>query len=286
MSKTSRKKHKIKAISSKYNFSIFDKDQIEVVIKRLDNSGNKSTEIEYDLSIINTYYLQRLPIELARNYLGLTKNSPFNDNELIYLASVKHQKSLLNHCLDTFKIKHIIDGLEYHCQIVYNSTQCDCGIDGYIWSSPNELEYKRSYWLKNDNKPMISIKREPVLSLLDEYNIIQKYLNDNSIQFAENPNIKWISNRNINRRANIYPIYYLKYWEWEHLDGEKQPTTDDEWREYFATSGCANHRDLVETVHMLHIDNLIAQNTNFTKENIDYRYGVFLTDTTPRNRKV
>ncbi len=291
--KTSRKKHKIKAIGIKYNFSIFDKNEIYTVIKQLneqiahlDTYHEKFMEIKYDLSVINTYYSQRLPIELARIYLDLPKKSPFTDNEIIYIASVKHQKELLSNSKDTIQIKHIIDGLEYPCQIVYNSSKCVCGVDDYIWSSPNDMEYKKSYWLQDSYKPMIKIKNEPLLSLFDEYNIIQKYVSDNSIHFDTSPNLKWISNRNISRRANIYPIYYLKYWEWEHLDNENKPVTENDWREYFATSGCANHRDLIETVHMLHIDSLIEGNKNLTKDNIDYRYGVFLTDTTPRNRKV
>ena len=133
--KTSRKKHKIKAISAKYNFSIFDKNEIYSVIKQLneqilqlDTYHVKYIGIKYDLSVINTYYSQRLPVELARIYLKLPKKSPFTDNEIIYIASVKHQKELLSNCKDTIQIKHIIDGLEYPCQIVYNSTNCDCGI--------------------------------------------------------------------------------------------------------------------------------------------------------------
>ena len=60
----------------------------------------------------------------------------------------------------------------------------------------------------------------------------------------------------------VYPLYYLKYWELEHLPGELKPKTKEEWEEYISTCGCANHRDLIEMVHLY----------NFGKKR-DLRYG-------------
>ena len=99
--KTSKKKPKIKAISVKYNFSIFSKNEIDSTrntltdnISKLDYTHENFLELKTDISVINVYYLQRLPIELARIYLNLPRKSDLSDNEIVYIACIKHQKEM------------------------------------------------------------------------------------------------------------------------------------------------------------------------------------------------
>ncbi len=253
------KKPKIKALSIKYRFSLLSKSEIENIRNHLISlSSSNNLELKEELSSIKTYYEQRLPIELCKLYLGLPIKLPkkfeLTDNDILLIASSRHQKSLLLNCVHQKSIKHIIDGLEYPCRILYNSPTCLCGVRGYVWDAPNKVEYKRSYWLQEDHMPLINIFREPTLTMLDEYNIIQNYVADNPIiiRLSKVNNLIWIHNRILNRRISVYPKYYKLYWQWEKYDEESEPVSINEWREYFTTSGCANHRDMIETVHMVY----------------------------------
>ena len=273
-----KKKPKIKAIAKKYGFSLYSKKEIEQIIDNFNARVEllpSNQEIKIELSVIQTYYKQRLPIELCKYYLNLPRKSKFNDSEILFIACVKHQKRLLQNCDKKHHIKHIIDGIEYPCQIIFNDYKCDCGVKGYIWQIPNELTYQRSYWLQDEYLPLINIRVEPSLTILDEFNILQKYIKNNCKNKIIQKNIqsKWIHSRSLCKRISVYPIYYQKYWEWEHLPNEEEPKTEEYWRNYFATTGCANHRDLIETMH-IHYYKTIERKKK--RKNVDFRYGVTL----------
>jgi hypothetical protein len=258
------KRPKIKVLSRKYNFSLNSMDEIENILEAFNIIGIN----DIDKSVIENYYKQRLPIETAKKYLKLDNNQckSLTDSDIINIACIKHQKELLKNCYEKKCIKHIIDGMEYPCKITYNSSKCDCGVDGYIWSLPNEIEYEKSYWMQKEWEPMIHLKYEPHLNMVEEINVIEKYIRTTKITININKNM--INQRVPWKRIHAYPYYYYKYWEWEHMEGENLPQNYDEWRKYFETSGCANHRDLIETIHM-----------NYTKckhPKIDYRYGVYI----------
>ena len=259
------KRPKIKAISVKYGFSLTSKKEVEAALNMLSNQKSDSY-MKIEKEVVEGYYKQRLPVEIARDYLNLSQKCKLTDTEIIVIACIRHQKSLLEANTFKRKIKHIIDGMEYPCEIVYNSPKCKCGINGYVWSLPKQVKYPRNYWLWNDWRPMIYLKRQPHLSMLEEYDIIQNYIQRCKIKINENK--KLINHRSTWKRVNAYPFYYKKYWEWEHHEDESLPQTAEQWRKYIASSGCANHRDLVETVHIK-----FAQRK---ASNIDYRYMRFI----------
>jgi len=258
---------KITTLSKKYNFSLSSKNEIISWIKMLsEKSYNKDPYIKMELLTLNNYYKSRLPIIIAKEYLQLNKNTSFTDNEILTISYIRHQREIIQQNIHFKKIKHIIDGLEYPCKIKYGYNTCECNKIGYIWSHLNEIKYPPDYWLQDMWYPLIYIKREPQLTMLDEFNIINSYKKKYGIIIQENR--FFINNRSIYKRIHAYAFYYKKYWQWEHIDGEIMPTNDSEWQKYFATSGCSNHRDMIETVH-IYFGNR-DKNTN-----IDFRYGKF-----------
>lgn len=255
---TSIKKPKIKDLTKKYNISLLSKDDVSSLIKELETKNDIFVKLE--VSVLRNYYLQRLPVEIAKNYLHLNKKSNLTDNEIITISCIKHQNTLLQQNPLKKKIKHIIDGLPYNCEIGYNKSKCDCGVDGYVWDFPKDI--KKTYWLQNEWRPIAYLKYEPYLTMLEEYNVIQNYIKKNNIKIKIDKNMI-----NSNKRINAYPFYYQKYWEWEN-DNLPMPNCDEEWKKYFANTGCANHRDLIETIHINH--------TKKRGKNINYRYGVVI----------
>ncbi len=97
--------------------------------------------------------------------------------------------------------------------------------------------------------------------------IIKRYMGTREISKGRP---QWIHSRVKEKRIMAYQIYYELYWEWEHMEDETRPTNDKEWIEYFETTGCANHRDLVESIHIMLSDR---------KQGVDFRYGVTLSNT-------
>lgn len=279
------KKPKIKAIGKKYGFSLNNKIDLENILDKLNqelltqenkNDNEKYNELKVEISVIKIHYTQRLPIELCKLYLNLGKKCEFNDAEILFIACVKHQKKLLlqKKFSEKKNIKHVVDGIEYPCKIEYNTNTCDCGVKGYIWQIPNDLTYERSYWLQDRHLPLINIKNEPFLSMFDEYNILQNYIKKNPKILRKNPKPNWIHNRTLGKRLSIYPLYYHKYWEWEHLPSEKEPDTEQLWKAYFKTTGCSNHRDMIETLHAQYYS--MNKDKFKGKQKIDFRYGVTL----------
>lgn len=249
------RKPKIGELSNKYGFSLNSKEEIEHIMKQIVDKTERY--------VIYGYYRQRLPIEISKKYLQLDKKmaSKMSDNEILKMACIRHQKELLKNYQLMTNIRHIIDGIEYSCRIRYGDIVCQCGIKGYEWTTVDEKEYSATYWLAKNIEPMITIKTEPILTMVEEYNIIKNYA-INIKDFRP----QWIHSRIKEKRIAAYKIYYLKYWQWEHLEGELMPSKEEEWIEYFSTTGCANHRDLIETMHIVHCRN--------KKDNIDFRYGI------------
>lgn len=255
------KKPKVKELARKYNISLLSKKDIEKLIYKLSLSNDVFTKLE--LSSLKNYYQQRLPVEIAMDFLKINKKCNLTDGEIITIACIKQHKMLLKDYSIERRIKHIIDGLSYPCGIKYNSTTCNCGIKGYVWSFPNII--KRTYWLQDEWKPIIYLKHEPYMTMLEEYDVIQNYIMKNNIRIDVNKT--FINHRKIQKRINAYPFYYQKYWEWEN-DSLTPPSTNNEWRNYFENTGCANHRDLVETVHI--------NSTTKRNKNINYRYNIIV----------
>ena len=270
------KKPKIKTVANKYSFDLLDKNgilnclnTIKDQLKTVDKNSEQFQELVTDVSVVNVYFNQRYPMELCKNYLGYSHKCPLEDNDLLIKACVKHQYEILVKNQHKKKIKHIIDGMEYHCSIGYAKRICDCGVEGYTWFPPHHVEFKRSYWLQDEFIPLIELRHEPVLTFYEEYKIIQKYIKENGIIKKYNP--KWINHKHLIKRISVYPLYYSKYWHWEHseqwehsehMQVESEPISEKEWEEYISTCGCANHRDLIEMVHMYHF-----------KKRRDLRYG-------------
>jgi len=255
-------KPKIKALSLKYGFSLNSKSELETIQKRLSTQNTEESRIE--LSVIYVYYRQRLPIEISKQYLNLGPKDKMEDNEILSNACIKHQKELLKNCKWEINTKHLIDGLEYPCRIVYGSSICKCGITGFQWNTPNMIEYNGTYWLQKVIRPMISIKSEPILTMRDEFIIMRRNVR---LCRKEDVDPRWIHSRVKDKRINAYQLYYDIYWEWEHMEDEIKPRMVDEWIKYMETTGCANHRDLVESVHIM---------LSNRKEGIDFRYGMTL----------
>ena len=202
----------INSISLKYGFSIYSKEDLISIMNSLQHTNKE------DYFVVKNYYFQRFPIVFCKFYLGLDLNSKVNENELIVSAAIIHQKDLLQNYTFYKRIIHFIDGLSYECNIKYGSGECNCGIKGYEWNTPNDIIYRKSYWLKDSYIPLISIKKEPILTMVDELDIINRYINDSYIEL-HNSQVKfyWINSKNINNRIKLYPFYYSQYWNWEHL---------------------------------------------------------------------
>jgi len=257
----------INQLGIKYNFSIYSKNDIKNMMNIMKNNYSLYPINEY--YTIKNYYFQTLPIILCKLYLNIDPNDKkkYNEYKLIIDGCTKHQKELIDTYKEHCKINHLIDGLVYECSIKYGGSSCDCGVTGYTWTSIENILYRKSYWIMDEYIPLIRIKREPVLSMIDEINIIQSYIKRTNFYYFNKNDLKWINSKNITYRIQVYPSYYLKYWQWEHIEGEKIPITINDWCGYFKTSGCANHRDLIETIHIYNRN----ENT-YNDKSINYRY--------------
>lgn len=174
----------------------------------------KRDEISNEYHYINRYLRKYLPVKLAKKRLNLSNRElkKYNKKDILRTAILLHQEELIKNTDRTLKIKHVIDGLKIECHIKYNSNTCMCGIPGYIWENPEDILYSNDY-LFDDIEPLIQLKSVPILNIVQEFDIMDKYKKETidfekiygeCINYYDN-----IHSKNMKERIEVYKNYYV-----------------------------------------------------------------------------